>query len=113
MLVDREENYDHSPGSRSSSKLYRAEGIAISFYLNTDGTERNKGIWNIETKDLIKKARKELEGLDVSRRYFEAADNTLRRIQNFISAENFAPRYKSIAVFANAVEISTRYTTFR
>ncbi len=80
------------------------EGVAISFYLNTDGTERNKGIWNIETKDLIKNARKELDGLSINRRYIEAADNTLRRIQNFISAENFAPRYKSIAMFANAVE---------
>lgn len=80
------------------------EGVAISFYLNTDGTERNKGMWNIETKDLIKKARKDLEGLNINRRYFEAADNTLKRIQNFISAENFAPRYRSIAVFANAVE---------
>lgn len=80
------------------------EGVAISFYLNTDGAERNKAIWNIETKDLIKNARKELEGLDISRRYSDAADNSLRRIQDFISAENFAPRYKSIAIFANAVE---------
>lgn len=80
------------------------EGVAISFYLNTDGAERNRGTWNIETKDLIKKARKELDAMDISRRYFEAADNSLRQIQNFISAENFAPRYKSIAIFANAVE---------
>lgn len=80
------------------------EGVAISFYLNTDGAERNKAIWNIETKDLIKHARKELDGLNISRRYFDAADNSLRRIQNFISTENFAPRYKSIAIFANAVE---------
>lgn len=80
------------------------EGVAISFYLNTDGSERNKGTWNIETKDLIKKARKELEKMDISRRYYEAAENNLRQIQNFISTDNFAPRYKSIAIFANAVE---------
>lgn len=80
------------------------EGVAISFYLNTDGTERNKAIWNIETKDLVKNARKELAQLSISRRYFETADDSLRRIQNFIATENFAPRYKSIAVFANAVE---------
>lgn len=80
------------------------EGVAISFYLNTDGSERSRGIWNIETKDMIKKARKELDCMDISRRYLEAADNSLRRIQNFISAEDPAPRYKSIAIFANAVE---------
>ncbi len=80
------------------------EGVAISFYLNTDGAERSRAIWNIETKDLIKNARKEIEGLNVGRRYSEAAENSLRRIQNFISTENFAPRYKSVAIFANAVE---------
>ncbi len=80
------------------------EGVAISFYLNTDGAERNKAVWIIETKDLIKKARKELDALNVSRRFIDAADNSLRRIQNFIATENFAPRYKSIAIFANAVE---------
>ncbi len=80
------------------------EGVAISFYLNTDGTERNKGVWTIETKDLVKNARKELDSLTVNRKYIEAADNTLKSIQNFISAENFAPRYKSVAIFANSLE---------
>lgn len=80
------------------------EGVAISFYLNTDGSERNRGMWNIETKGLIKKARKDLDRMDISRRYYEAAENSLRRILNFISAENLAPRYRSIAIFANAVE---------
>ncbi len=80
------------------------EGIALSFYLNTDGTERNKGVWNIETKDLIKNAHKELERLTINRRYTEIADTSLRRIQNFISTENFAPKYKSIAIFSNAAE---------
>ncbi|HQT92567.1 MAG TPA: hypothetical protein PL001_11135, partial [Candidatus Kryptobacter bacterium] len=80
------------------------EGVAVSFYLNTDGSERSKGVWNIETKDLIKNARKELEGLTINRRYTEIADNSLRRIQNFISAENFSPKHKSVAIFSNAVE---------
>ncbi len=80
------------------------EGVAVSFYLNTDGSERSKGVWNIETKDLIKNARKELEGLTINRRYIEIADNSLRRIQNFISAENFSPKHKSVAIFSNAVE---------
>jgi peptide chain release factor subunit 1 len=80
------------------------EGLAISFYLNTDGSERNRNIWNIEAKDIIKKARKDLEAMNVSRRYYETAENSLRKIQNFVNTENFAPHYKSIAIFANAVE---------
>jgi peptide chain release factor subunit 1 len=80
------------------------EGIAISFYLNTDATERNRGIWNIEAKDLVKEARKELESLSVDRKLIENTETSLKRIQNFIATENLAPRYKSIAVFANAAE---------
>ncbi len=80
------------------------EGVAVSFYLNTDGTERSKGVWNIEAKDLIKNARKELETLTINRRYVEAAENSLKKIQALVTAENLAPRYKSIAVFANEVE---------
>lgn len=80
------------------------DGVAISFYLNTDGSERNKGIWDIETKDLVKRARKELETLDISRRFMESADTTLKRIQKFVSVENPAPRHKSLAIFANSLE---------
>ncbi len=80
------------------------EGVAISFFLNTDGSERNKGVWDIETKDMLKNARKELENLNVNRKYLEAAEENLKRIQKFISMENLAPKYKSVAIFANSVE---------
>ncbi len=80
------------------------EGVSISFYLNTDGTERNKSIWDIETKDLIKEARKELESLTIGRKQIESADENLRTIQRYVSMENPAARYKSLAIFANAAE---------
>jgi peptide chain release factor subunit 1 len=80
------------------------EGIAVSFYLNTDGSERSKGMWTIEAKDLIKSARRELEGLTINRRYAEIADSSLRRIQNFISSESLTSKHKSVAIFSNAVE---------
>ena len=80
------------------------EGVAISFYLNTDGSERNRGMWDIETKDLVKNARKELENLNANRKYIEAAEENLKRIQKFVAMENFAPKYKSVAIFANSVE---------
>ncbi|MGO9481458.1 MAG: hypothetical protein ACLP05_06740 [Candidatus Kryptoniota bacterium] len=77
------------------------EGVAISFYLNTDGSERSKGIWDIERKDMIKSARKQLEKLNVSHSYIEAAEKNLQQIEQFASAESVAPRYKSVAIFAN------------
>lgn len=80
------------------------EGIAISFYLNTDGSERSKNIWDIETKDLMKKARQELLKLDINRRYIEAADENLKRIQRFVSLESLPPKYKSIIIFSNSAE---------
>ena len=80
------------------------EGVAISFYLNTDGSERARSIWDIEAKDLVKKARKELDGLNIGRKSIEAADESLRRIQQFVSMENPAARYRSLAIFANSVE---------
>ncbi|MCL4539731.1 MAG: hypothetical protein M1378_09090 [Bacteroidetes bacterium] len=80
------------------------EGVAISFYLNTDGSERGKNVWDIETKDLVKNVRKELESLNIGRKYIEAADVTLKGIQRFVSMENPAARYKSLAIFANSVE---------
>ncbi len=80
------------------------EGVAISFYLNTDGSERNKGTWDIEAKDLVKNARRELAALNVNHRHAEAAEEDLKRIQKFISMESFAPRFKSVAIFSNSVE---------
>lgn len=80
------------------------DGVAISFYLNTDGSERSKGVWDIETKDLVKRARKELESLNISRRYMESADSTLKRIQRFVFVESPAPRHRSLAIFANSLE---------
>lgn len=80
------------------------EGVAISFYLNTDGSERSKGMWDIETKDLIKNARKKLEKLNANHSYIEAAEKDLQQIQHFASTESFVPRYKSVAIFANSNE---------
>ncbi len=80
------------------------EGIAISFFLNTDGSERSKNIWDIETKDLVKNARREVLKLDTNRRYIEAADENLKHIQKFISSESLPPKFKSIAIFSNPVE---------
>lgn len=54
------------------------EGVAISFYLNTDGSERSKGMWEIETKDLIKNARKKLDKTNVNHNYIEAVENWSR-----------------------------------
>jgi len=80
------------------------EGIAISFYLNTDGSERNKGVWEIEAKDLIKSARKQIAGLDLNRKFVEGAENDLRKIQEIVMLEGAAQKYRSVAVFANAGE---------
>ncbi len=80
------------------------EGIAISFFLNTDGSERSKAMWDIETKDLVKNARQELLKLDANRRYLEAADENLKRIQAFVTSGSLPPKYKSVAVFSNSAE---------
>ncbi|MFZ1083281.1 MAG: hypothetical protein WAO19_15315 [Candidatus Kryptoniota bacterium] len=80
------------------------EGVAISFYLNTDGSERSKGMWEIETKDLIKNARKKLDKTNVNHNYIEAVEKNLQQIQHLASIESFVPRYKSVAIFANSNE---------
>ncbi len=54
------------------------EGVAISFYLNTD--VRNKESLEIEVKDLMKDALKELTALNISRSYMQAAKENLEQI---------------------------------
>ncbi len=75
------------------------EGVAISFYLNADS--HNKDSQGIETKDMIKNARKDLEGLSLNRSYLRAAGENLERIQKFISLNIFTEKFKSTAIFAN------------
>lgn len=78
------------------------EGVAISFYLNTD--VRNKETLEIETKDLIKDALKELTSMNISRSYMQAAKENLEEIRKLTLSENTARKYKSAAVFTNSTE---------
>lgn len=78
------------------------EGIAISFYLNLDGISRVKKTWEAETKRLIKKARAELESLNIDRKLAEAAENDLKKIQDTIGSEVQAAKCKTVAIFVNS-----------
>lgn len=80
------------------------DGVAISFFLNTDWSERSRGQWEIEAKDLIKTARKEISDLQLNRRFVEAAEDDLRRIQSLLLVENLAKKHKSLAVFSNSAD---------
>jgi peptide chain release factor subunit 1 len=78
------------------------DGVAISFYLDADVS--HKEMRDIETKDLIKNARKELSGLNIDRSYLQAAEENLDQIRKFISSNNSTAKYKSIAIFANSAD---------
>jgi len=100
-----------------------SEGIATSFYLNTDKSKRNRAMWDIETKDLIKNARKNLEGINANHRSMEAAEKNFQQIYQLASMAGDPlgpeipwhegkrvvslhhvgpPRYKSLAIFADS-----------
>jgi len=82
---------------------YAAEdGVAVSLYLNTD--LHNRDMRDIETKDLIKNARKELNSLNINRKYLQAAEENLEQIRKSISLGSSAMKYKSAAIFANSRE---------
>jgi len=78
------------------------EGVAVSFYLSTD--VRKKGMQDIETKDLIKNARKELSSLNISRPFMQAAEDNLEKIRKYVSLDNSTAKYRSVAIFANSAE---------
>lgn len=78
------------------------DGVAISFYLNTDVHKRE--MQDIETKDLIKNARKELSSLNISRASMQAAEENLEKIRKYISLDNSTAKYRSVAIFANSSE---------
>ncbi len=81
------------------------EGVAVSLYL--DMNVNTKGTLDIQTKDMIKDARKELNGLNINRSYLQAADENLEQIQKFVE-ENSATNYKSAAIFSNSTEKFSR-----
>jgi len=78
------------------------KGVAISFYVNTD--VHSKDAREIEAKDLIKNARRELAGMNINRTYFQAAEENLDQIRNSVSLDNHTSRYRSTAIFANSAE---------
>ncbi|MGC8595053.1 MAG: hypothetical protein ACP5US_00815 [Candidatus Kryptoniota bacterium] len=78
------------------------EGIAISFYLNLNDISRAKRTWEAETKHLLKKARTELESLNVNKKFTEAAENDLKKIQRIIDSEVIAAKCKALAIFINS-----------
>jgi peptide chain release factor subunit 1 len=82
------------------------EGVAVSFYLSTD--VRRKGMQDIETKDLIKNARKELASLNLSHTYIQAAEENLEKVKKYISLDNSTAKYRSVAIFANSTEKFSR-----
>jgi peptide chain release factor subunit 1 len=78
------------------------QGVAISLYLN--GDTRNKDSRDIEIKDLIKNARKDLSNLNIDRACLQSAEENLEHIRDSVLADNSPSKYKAIAVFSNSAE---------
>ncbi len=107
----------------SLTRYSASKGLAISLYLNAIGNDREKVIWDIETKVLIKDLRKKLESMSADHKYMGAVEKDLEQISHFASTAGTSarssipwqdhangnsfhhagsPRYKSMAIFANS-----------
>ncbi len=78
------------------------EGVAISFYLNLDGIARGKKTWEAETKQLLRKARAELDWLNIDKKLAQTAENDLKKIQDIIGSEAQTAKCKTLAIFVSS-----------
>ncbi|RMG64306.1 MAG: hypothetical protein D6715_09910 [Calditrichaeota bacterium] len=90
----RQEQFDALLGFRS--EVYPV----VSFYLHTDLSVLSVDEMRIAAKDLIKKRREELEGLDLTHSQRESLKADFEHILQYIEGEGFPGSHKGLALFS-------------
>lgn len=82
------------------SHIESGESLVISCYLHTDGKHQTDDDYQITLKHLIKQAREDLEGRELSDEVRKSAEGDLDRIRSYVEGEFDRNGTRGLAIFA-------------